>query len=77
MLNEKQLSFLKNEFDVGKSDVEKMTVEHNGKKYVLGALNLEATKPLDSAESDSAELSERGEIAASIVNTKYKQLFSE
>lgn len=46
MLNEKQLSFLKNEFDVGKSDIEKMTVEHNGKKYVLGALNLEATKPL-------------------------------
>lgn len=76
MLNEKQLSFLKNEFDVGKSDIEKMTVEQ-WKEIRLRCFEFEGDEALDAAESDSAELSERGEIAASIVNTKYKQLFSE
>ena len=75
-LNEKKLSFLKNEFDVGKSDIEKMTVEQ-WKEIRLRCFEFEGDEALDSAESDSAELSERGEIAASIVNTKYKQLFSE
>lgn len=40
----------------------------------MKCFDIEGDEAIDAAENDSAELSERGEIAASIVNTKYRQL---
>lgn len=74
MLNEKQLDFLKTEFNIDKEAIGKMTIEE-WREIRIKCFELEGGEALDAAGEDSTELSERGEIAASIVDTKYRQIF--
>ncbi len=73
MLSEKQYQFLENEFGINKSDVDKFSKEE-WKEIRFKCFAIEGDFAMDMADSDSAYLPERGEIAASIANIKYSEL---
>lgn len=76
MLNEKQLDFLEKEFGITKNDIAKYS-EEEWKEIRFKCFAIEGDFAMDMADSDSAYLPERGEIAASIADTKYSELAAQ
>lgn len=71
-LNERQLKFLKTEFNLAKEDIEKMTADR-WKELREKCFYIEADELMD-MESEEAEESERCQLATSIANIKFSQL---
>lgn len=76
IFDEKQLEFLEKEFGITKSDIAGYS-EEEWKEIRLKCFAIEGDFAMDMADSDSAYLPERGEIAASIADTKYSELVAQ
>jgi hypothetical protein len=75
MLNFKQKSFLNNVFGITEEDILNMSKE----KWIdikMQCFEIEGAEAMKIADKNTAFLSEYGEIAASIVDTRYTQLFA-
>ena len=72
-LSHKQLDFLKKEFSVTETDIKKMDID-KWTELREKCFEIEGAEAMD-IPSDTCVLPDRGEIAASIVDTTYKALF--
>ena len=75
MLNPKQIAFLNEQFGISEKDIKDISLE-KWKEIRLKCFEIEGTEATKIADKDTCMLSEFGEIAASIVDTKYKQIFA-
>ena len=73
-LSRKQLDFLKKEFSISETDIDDMDIDR-WTELREKCFEIEGAEAMD-ISSDTCILPERGEIAASIVDTPYKALFS-
>lgn len=63
-MNDKQLEFLKSEFNIGNSDIEKMSHDEIGVLYEkIADIEIE-----ESVKCQDSKMSERGDIAISLVD---------
>lgn len=72
-LNEKQLGFLKTEFGLTKEDIEKTTAD-GWKEIREKCFYIEADELMDIEDDESADESERCQLATSIANIKFSKL---
>ena len=72
-LSHKQLEFLEKEFSVTETDIQNMNIDR-WTELREKCFEIEGAEAMD-IPSDTCALSDRGEIAASIVDTAYKALF--
>lgn len=71
-LSDSQLEFLKKELNISAEEIEKMTVEQ-WRDVRFECFLIESDEAMDIPE-DTCILNERGETAASIADTKFKEL---
>lgn len=74
MLNPNQIAFLKEQFDISEKDIKNISLEE-WKEIRLKCFEIEGAEALKIADKDNCVLSDSGEIAASIVDTKYREIF--
>lgn len=74
MLNSKQIEFLKSEFNISENEIQNISLPR-WKEIRLMCFDIEGAEAMD-ISSDTCILPDRGEIAASIVDTPYKVLFN-
>ena len=72
-LNDEQLKFLNDEFNVREDEIENMTKDE-WKTIRLRSYDIMLDEMLDDEDNAVKEVPERGLIAESIVNTKYSKL---
>ena len=74
MLSAEQKEFLSAEFNISESEIKNISLSR-WKEIRLMCFDIEGSEALN-LSSDTCILQKRGEIAASIVDTPYKSLFS-
>lgn len=75
MLNPNQIAFLKEQFGISEKDIKNISLE-KWKEIRLKCFEIEGVEAMKIADKGTCILSDLGEIAASIVDTKYKQIFA-
>lgn len=75
MLNPNQIAFLKEQFGISEKDIKNISLE-KWKEIRLKCFEIEGAEAMKIADKSTCILSDLGEIAASIVDTKYKQIFA-
>lgn len=75
-LDEKQLEFLKIEFDLTKEDIDKMTVD-GWKEVREKCFYIEADELMDLGDDEDVEESEHCRLATSIANIRFSRLKSK
>ena len=71
MLNSDQIAFLKEQFDISEKDIKNISLQ---KEIRLKCFEIEGAEAMKIADENTCILSDLGEIAASIVDTAYKQI---
>lgn len=74
-ISKEQLDFLKKEFDIQTSDIEKMDIEQ-WQDVRMRCFDIE-TEEAGLAGMDSETLSDRGEIATSLADLKFGELMEQ
>lgn len=73
MLNSDQIAFLKEQFDISEKDIKNISLQ-KWKEIRLKCFEIEGVEAMKIADENTCILSDLGEIAASIVDTTYKQI---